>query len=863
MARHRHRLRSLEILEDRTAPAIYGQPWATPTHLTVSFAPDGTPIGGQVSDLFKTLNVSQPTVSWQQTILEAVQAWASQANLNVGLVSDGGQPFGTPALNLGDTRFGDIRIGAATMGQDSAAVSFPPDAYFAGFWSGDIVLNDSVKANASPSDLYAIMLHELGHSFALPDSTDPTSVMYEQPALPASQLSPSDVSAIQALYGPPDSSLSSHNSLATPLPIPTPQPFNGSTPIVAYGDINSAQTLVVYSFTPPSNVHGGVTVRLVTAGLSLLDPLVSVVDGSGKLLGRASSTDLGGGAVTIQLPALSPGSAYYAEVQAATPGPFDSGRFGLAVSFHHDDEISASQVDSVLRGPNESLTADQIAQLFGESKGVSAGSPAPGNSLATAVALTTTPGFAPHTRFEAIANMRQLPTQGYYRFQAPAATGIEPLVVTAGLDMSSSEGNRGQIDLLDATGNVVPSVVLMQASGVETIQATGLTPGAIYFLRISTSNGDDSTSSGDKSEGGGQAVLVADFLEGNSIDRTLETNTLTAASPQASSMLFVARSGFFQTELTASTTTSAEGGAVRMTILDENGNVVLDITARAGGAAVVGGVMLTPGPYTIKFSAILGEDDSSPALTYSVQVRPLSDPIGVVVHNPTYKPIYVSPTKSTVPYWYPDGSQSTISYLWRAGVVLFPDGTSASVPQDFQAIGSSLSWSTPAHLLLNDAIVSYDLTITASNGQTDPFIVKSPSTSLDLSGLLAPGAYTATVYAVDSQGFAGAISVPVSLMIAPAGGAAGGVNGGVSNPGAPPAPAAVPPVASPPDSNQPTAPLSSLSSASTTTKAESTTSTNAATARAKHAGHRHAGPSRFASRPRHRSAGRVAHRQIA
>ena len=576
------------------------------------------------------------------------------------------------------------------MGQDSSAISFPPDPYFAGFWSGDIVLNDSVMANASPSDLYAIMLHELGHSFALPDSTDPTSVMYEQPATPVSQLGPSDVSAIQALYGPPDSSLNGHNSLATALPIPTPQSFDGSTPIIAYGDINSTQTLVVYSFTPPSDVQGGVTVRLVTAGLSLLDPLVSVVDASGKLLGSASSTDIGAGVVTIQLAAASPGSTDYVEVQAATPGPFDSGRFGLAVSFHNDEEVSASRVDSVLRGAYESLTADQIARLFDESEGVSAGGQVPGNSLATAVVLATTPGFAPDTRFQAVADMGQLPTQGYYRFQAPAATGNEPLVFTAGLDMSSSQGNGGQIDLLDASGNVVPSVVLMHAGGVEAIQATGLTPGATYFLRISTSGGDDSGE--DDSQNGGQAVLVADFLQGPNIDPTLETNTLTATGPQTTSMLFVARSQFFQIQLTASTITSDEGGSVQMTVLDQNGNVVLDITARAGGAAVVGYVMLTPGPYTIKFSALWGGDDSSPALTYLVQGRPLSDPIGVIVHNPTYTPIYGSPPQSAASYRYPDGSHSTIPYLWRSAVVLFPDGTAASVPQAFQASGSSLSW---------------------------------------------------------------------------------------------------------------------------------------------------------------------------
>jgi hypothetical protein len=838
----RRRRPSLEILEERTAPAIFGQPWATPTHLTLSFVPDGTPIGGQVSDLFKTLSATQPTASWQQTILEAVQAWASHANLNVGLMSDSGAPLGTPALSQGNTRFGNIRIGAEAMGQDSSAISFPPDAYFAGFWSGDIVLNDSLMANASPSELYAIMLHELGHSFALPDSTEPTSVMYEQPALPVSQLSPSDVTAIQALYGPPDSSLSGHNNLATALPIPTPQPFDGSTPIVAYGDLSSAEPSVVYSFTPPSNVQGGVTVRLVTAGLSLLDPIVSVVDASGTLLGSASSTDLGGGAVTIQLPAVSPGSTYYAEVQAATPGPFATGRFGMAVSFHHDDEVSASQIDSVLRGPYESLTADQIAQLFSESEGGSAGSQVPGNSLATAVALATTPGFAPNTHFEAIADVGQLPTQGYYRFQAPAATGINPLVLTAGLDMSLSEGSGGQLDLLNASGNIVPSDVLMQASGVETIQATGLTPGAIYFLRISKSSADDS-------EGGGQAVLVADFLEGSNIDQTLETNTLTAASPQANSMLFVARSEFFQIQLTASTVTPREGSAVQMTILDQNGNVVLDITARAGEAAVVGGVLLTPGPYTIKFSAQWGEDDSSPALTYLVQGSDLSDPIGVVVHNPTYKPIYVAPIQSPIPYWYPGGSQSTISYLWRPGLILFADGTAASAPQNFQAGGSSLSWGAPAHLLLNDHVASYDVTITDSSGNTDPFVVNSPSTSLDLSRLLAPGAYTATVYAVDSQGFAGAISAPVSFTIAPA-----GVNAGGGNPRAPSNPAPGSPIVSAP---------TNVSSTPTTKSAKSTTRTHSTTAGSRHAGHRHAGLIRYASRPRHHAAGRLVHRSTA
>jgi hypothetical protein len=286
-----------------------------------------------------------------------------------------------------------------------------------------------------------------------------------------------------------------------------------------------------------------------------------------------------------------------------------------------------------------------------------------------------------------------------------------------------------------------------------------------------------------------------------------------------------------------------------MTILDQNGNVVLDITARAGAPPASGGVLLTPGPYTIKFSAQWGEDDSSPALTYLVQGNVLSDPIGVVIHNPTHKPIYVAPTQSPVPYWYPGGTQSAIPYQWRPGLVLFPDGTAASAPQNIQASRSSLSWGAPAQLLPNDHVASYDVTITDSNGNTDPFTVNSPSTSLDLSRLLAPGAYTATVYAVDSQGFAGAISASASFTITPAGGSAVG-----GTPGAPTNPATASPDASGP---------TSVSSTPTKKSAASTTKTHSSTAGSRRAGHRHAKLIRHASQPRHHAAGRLVHRPIA
>src|SRR3954453_23505694 len=112
-ARDKRRKRfKLECLEDRAVPTTFGVPWSDPRNLTLSFVPDGAPIAAHTSTLFQTLNAQQPTVTWQQTILRAFQTWAVNANINIGLVSDGGQALGVAGQPQHDTRFGDVRIGA-------------------------------------------------------------------------------------------------------------------------------------------------------------------------------------------------------------------------------------------------------------------------------------------------------------------------------------------------------------------------------------------------------------------------------------------------------------------------------------------------------------------------------------------------------------------------------------------------------------------------------------------------------------------------------------------------------------------------------------------------------------------------------
>src|SRR5438093_6491411 len=113
---------NVERLEDRYAPATFGNPWPDASHLTLSFAPDGTRVGDRISALFQTLSSRPATSNWQLAILRAFQTWAINANINLSVIGDGGQPFGTPGPIQGDARYGDIRLAAYPFAAQNGSV---------------------------------------------------------------------------------------------------------------------------------------------------------------------------------------------------------------------------------------------------------------------------------------------------------------------------------------------------------------------------------------------------------------------------------------------------------------------------------------------------------------------------------------------------------------------------------------------------------------------------------------------------------------------------------------------------------------------------------------------------------------------
>src|SRR4051812_42486418 len=235
---------SVEHLECRTLPAVFGIPWADGRHLTLSFVPNGADIDGVDSTLFSAMPGS--STKWQTEILRAVETWAAVANINVGVVPDSGDPLGAPGAPQGDPHFGDIRVAARPLSDNVLAMT-TPSGFLGGTRVGDIALNSGntfrIPGSGAKEDLYTVMLQEVGHALGVGNSTDPNSVMYETYGGIRTGLSAGDVASIQALYGVRTADgfegSGGNNTLATATTIVQPTWAVPSASLVVQGDIST------------------------------------------------------------------------------------------------------------------------------------------------------------------------------------------------------------------------------------------------------------------------------------------------------------------------------------------------------------------------------------------------------------------------------------------------------------------------------------------------------------------------------------------------------------------------------------------------------------------------------------------------
>jgi hypothetical protein len=641
--------------------------WSDETQLSVSFAPDGTSISGRPSSLFETLDAAFDRRTWQETILRAFQTWSNHTNIDFGLVSDAGQPFGVSGPRSDDSRFGDVRIGAAPLASDVAAISVSDKGALSGTWVGDVIFNSKTQFT-DPGDLYSVALHEIGHVLGLQHNDRPGSVMGQHGSFATRQLDSLDIAAVDELHGqrrPDDFELAGSNdspNLATEIRPVERGPRLGTTPILVYAQLSTTDDLDYFRLSgkldlPGAETYRGpLTIRLQASQVSLVSLQLTVSDNSGLELVRTESSVPGGSSLIARIEHLDPDVDYVIGVQASGGTAFRIGGYTLVVTYDDLLQVEPQAIDRMIVSRERDLTADEISRWFEDDKSFLNQDFGSDDSWNKATPLGRKPEFDFESHFEATGSISTQFDRDYYRFDAPNDISGDSYVNV--FVRSLDEGRLvPHVDVRGRHGQPI-EVTILSSGGGEVILQAPVDRNERYHVMVAASERHPLFSMGNYR-------VNLSFSEQPIQPTPFVANAIDSRATAKAISFHVARTQLFHFVLHASGQ-SDSSQALLVRILDEAKNVVHQFSTFLGETRSSGGVLLAAGSYLVLFSREDLADTVSvqQAVSFELLGDSISDPFAIEPEDPTEDPVFACPDNDEV-FCYPGGIESGDPFLWE------------------------------------------------------------------------------------------------------------------------------------------------------------------------------------------------------
>ncbi len=639
----------VEALEIRSLLTTYGLPWSDPRSLSISFPGDGTPIGSEANDIRQTLDAVTTRTRWQTAALQAFQTWAEVANINVGLVADRSDAFGTAGLASNDPRFGEFRIGAFSQpGVLASAVPFQP---VAGTWSGDVLLNSDVSwyLGNSPGqqapggkgyELRTVLLHEAGNSLGLEDHQDAGYVMSSQYTSPRWSLTADDISAIRAIYGARqdiwESVPNENSATATPIVLTTAEAAVGRA--VRSGSLNTADDRDFYAFVMPAGKTSA-TVTVWASGISLLESRLTVRKEQGGVLGSDAVASVFQNNGRVQLTGLTPGATYVISVDSLENSSFRVGDYRLDLDYRDPAQLtpttSANHDSAAYSGRQRLQNADNVGlpQLF--STGLVDSEVGQNDRPATATALQSTPGFISQSRYEAMGAIATAVDRDLYTIVAPAgAVGSLNITLTA---LGTVRPDLTVV-VMNQAGDRMPSQLKVGSDGLQSLVVPNAVPGQTYVVGVWQRAGAVQST--------GNYLVTADFSTAAAQMTVLTEKSLAIGAVDAD-LLSSSKSQLFRFDLTTFSTSA--GKATLISIIDVRTQQLVRTISAAGGVTASAFVWLPVGDYQVVAKAYAQGSTVTGPVSYRLLADVVSDDDGPGYGDPSAPP---GPAPEPPPYTY-------------------------------------------------------------------------------------------------------------------------------------------------------------------------------------------------------------------
>ncbi len=626
-ARKRRSLRHPEGLEPRIVLTASGVVWPTAPFLSVSFAPDGTEVGDRPSHLSATMNHLGPREVWQGEILRAFQTWAMNTNADIGLVDDGGDDFGTAGPTTGDSRFGDVRIGAIVMDPNVYAITVSR-GFTSGTWNGDVLFNRRAPVDTL-DDLFKVALHEAGHLFGLEDNTDPTSAMFSTDIPSVMAPSANDLALVHDIYGAVrDADLNELGSEsngtqndATRIRVSEDSNgFNGLAPSIIYGDISSGD-VDVYRFDHDTYT-GPVTFTVRSEGISLLQPRMSITDENGQLNlpDPVFSTSTTGDSISFTLPSASIENKYYVTVEANVNDENGVGGYSLVTTFDDLVETDQSLIDELAGGGEfRFLDQDRFQDIFNgdpqATNGLFAGEIIPNDTLATATVLLPLEIFVEGSRYRTADSISSPTDLDYYSIDSPDFTGGVPQTLTVVVDGILNTDSAWDVEIYDQAGVIVPHQTVLNHGGEFIVQVDGLQSQTNYFVRVGSV--DMQQANYQMVATFGAALEALDMIGQGSATDTPISIPYVADLPQ---LLFPAVLGY---------ATNDPQAILHVELQTNGGAVVTTWQGRADRFHSTASVLIAPGYYAFNVWQTPPLPGVFPPVDFDLLISALTDPLAI------------------------------------------------------------------------------------------------------------------------------------------------------------------------------------------------------------------------------------------
>ncbi len=654
-ARRRGRFEQLEtrIVLDGNPSIGLAEPY-----LTLSFAPDGTDVAGQPSELAATFDQLAPTTLWQDAILRAFQTWAVHTNADIGLVADSGSPLGTTGATNRDLRFGDVRIAGTSLPAEFGAISVSITSLVGGTWSGDVVFNTTFDYQ-SVDDIFAIALHEAGNVFGLLDNTDPNSPLNAGPIPTTTVPTANDIALLQSLHGQraadinelEDDNEVERNDTRSDATDWQPSHVDGSPsgafPALAYGDIQSPSDIDYFELEIPSGYTGPITVQLRTNGVSLLRGKLTIENQQGVAVAVAMGSGVRGDLVTLTIPAAQAVSKLFVRVEAAAADLFGVGGYSLIAIFDGANVATPAAIDSATNGSLRRIEVGDLASVFAINEVRFAPDLGVNDTLANATPLASAAGFIEGSRFEVLASIDENDPD-FYRLD-----GIEYSIGNT-LVVAVRSLNAGRLvpdaRVFDSLGNELLTTVLANGGGQLLLEVELSEQSNELYLQVAADSSSGPFSSGNY-------ILQAGVMGQSTLLPLIDSGQFTDQSSERVRLLYVAEPQLFHFVVDSEAVSGDAIASVEFSIRDANGNVIYELSAPEGTSRSSSAAFLPVGQYELVTRVISLDPEASVTLGYAVRGRAFSDPFVGDASDPTTNPFVCEPGGGF--YCYPGGVVSS------------------------------------------------------------------------------------------------------------------------------------------------------------------------------------------------------------